>query len=220
MKAITAAVIAILNVNIRFRLPARCSSGAKKDRGATAEGPLVADRLWDSQRREGQLRAVRSAFEPADFGQIAALKTGLETELRDIRTKFAEGDRVLAMQFWQKTPATTVDMLVVTLVRLRPRKERERANQEFRIDVRLGGRVKLRRDGIAQPSLFCPHRRARQHYPRLGSSACCPTGSDAARPATRGGARHHLVHPRQSRRAADRRGPETARERAAHSSRR
>src|ERR1700730_18257367 len=102
MKAITAAVIAILNVNIRFRLPARCSSGAKKDRGATAEGPLVADRLWDSQRREGQLRAVRSAFEPADFGQIAALKTGLETELRDIRTKFAEGDRVPAMQFWQK----------------------------------------------------------------------------------------------------------------------
>ena len=47
MNAITAAVIAILNVNIRFRPLAHCSPGAKKDRDATAEMPLMAARLWD-----------------------------------------------------------------------------------------------------------------------------------------------------------------------------
>jgi hypothetical protein len=46
-KAITAAVMAILNVNIRFRPLAHCNSEAKKDRSATAKGPLEADRLWD-----------------------------------------------------------------------------------------------------------------------------------------------------------------------------
>src|ERR1700730_14461055 len=84
MKAITAAVIAILNVNIRFRPLAHCSSEEKRDRGATAEAPLVADRVWDRRRRESQARAVRPAFEPADFGQIAAPKAGSETELRNI----------------------------------------------------------------------------------------------------------------------------------------
>jgi hypothetical protein len=46
-KAITAAVIATLNVNIRFRPLAHLQLGNKKDRSATAKGPLVADRLWD-----------------------------------------------------------------------------------------------------------------------------------------------------------------------------
>jgi hypothetical protein len=38
-KAITAAVIATLNVNIRFRSLAHCNSETKKDRSATANGP-------------------------------------------------------------------------------------------------------------------------------------------------------------------------------------
>jgi hypothetical protein len=45
MMAITAAVIAILNVNIRFRPLAHRSSGAKRDRGAEGQAPLVAGRL-------------------------------------------------------------------------------------------------------------------------------------------------------------------------------
>jgi hypothetical protein len=38
MKAITAAVIAILNVNIRFRPLAHCTSEAQTDRGASGVG--------------------------------------------------------------------------------------------------------------------------------------------------------------------------------------
>jgi hypothetical protein len=54
-----------------------------------------------------------------------------------------------------------------------------------------------RRLGIAQPSLFCPHRRARQHHLRLGSSARRSAGSDPACPAARGRARRHSIHARQ-----------------------
>jgi hypothetical protein len=47
MKAITAAIIAILNVNIRFRPFVHCNPGAKGGRGATAEVPFMADRPWE-----------------------------------------------------------------------------------------------------------------------------------------------------------------------------
>jgi hypothetical protein len=92
MKAITAAVIAILNVNIRFR--------------PLAHGkPLTAERLWDRRKRETQPAAARLVFEPADdFGKIPAPRAGSEIELRNIRTKFAESDPVPAMQFRQKIP--------------------------------------------------------------------------------------------------------------------
>jgi hypothetical protein len=46
-KAITAAVIATLNVNIRFRPLAHCNSETKKDRSATANGPFAALRRGD-----------------------------------------------------------------------------------------------------------------------------------------------------------------------------
>ena len=47
MKAITAAVIAILNVNTRFRPLDHGSAEAKQDRDATAKKPLAANRLWN-----------------------------------------------------------------------------------------------------------------------------------------------------------------------------
>ena len=69
--------------------------------------------------RESQLRAIRPAFEPANFGQIAGLKAGSEIELRDIRAKFAESDRVLAMQFWQKHRRRPADFpAIITLAPL------------------------------------------------------------------------------------------------------
>jgi hypothetical protein len=66
-----------LNVNIRFRPLAHCNSEAKKDRSATAKGPLEADRLGIAESVKAKPRAVRLGFERADFGQIAALKSGV-----------------------------------------------------------------------------------------------------------------------------------------------
>jgi hypothetical protein len=54
-KAITAAVIAILNVNIRFRPLAHCSFGAKRDRGATDKRSLVADVREIAERAKANL---------------------------------------------------------------------------------------------------------------------------------------------------------------------
>jgi hypothetical protein len=102
MKAITAAVIAILNVNIGFRPLAHRSPETKIDRGATARSLWWPTVRGIADKRESQPRAVRLAFEPADFGQIAGLKAGSETELRNICTEIAESDRVLAIHFRQK----------------------------------------------------------------------------------------------------------------------
>src|SRR6516164_1858004 len=74
MKAITAAVIAILNVNMRFCPLAHGRS-------------LPRARPQDRKRRDSEPRAARLAFERADFGQISAPRAGQETEPRNI-TKF------------------------------------------------------------------------------------------------------------------------------------
>jgi len=58
-----------------------------------------------ADKRESQPRAVRLAFEPDDFGQIAALKAGSEAVLWYISTEFADSGRVPAMQFWQNACA-------------------------------------------------------------------------------------------------------------------
>ena len=68
MKAITAAVIAILKVNIRFCPLAHGRS-------------LPRARPQDRKRRDSEPRAARLVFERPDFGQIPALRAGSEAEL-------------------------------------------------------------------------------------------------------------------------------------------
>src|SRR5258708_24088347 len=55
----------------------------------------------------------------------------------------------------------------------------------IKIDVDPGYR-RNRLYGTAQPALLRAHRRARQHYPRLGASADCPAGADPPRATARG----------------------------------
>ena len=87
--------------------------------------------------------------------------------------------------------------------------------------VCLRRRIQQRcRDGAAQPALFRPHRRTRQHHPRRGASARRAAGADPPCPAARGRAQRRAVHPRQSRRAADRGRAEAARRRDPHPARR
>ena len=90
---------------------------------------------------------------------------------------------------------------------------------KFRLTSPSSGGRNRSYHGIAQPPLLRPHRRTRQHHPRLGASADRATGSDPARSAARRRARRCPVHPRQPRRPADRGRAKTARQRPAHPAR-
>ena len=79
MKAITAAVIAILNVNIRFHP----QGGIKRDANYNGEEALGGRPSVGSRTgNDSHPRAARPIFDPADFGQIAALKVESKTGLR------------------------------------------------------------------------------------------------------------------------------------------
>src|SRR5215471_17306035 len=73
MNAITAAVIAILNVNIRFRPLVRRSSVAKKSRSKSRRRILIAEPSMTSPERESQPHMVSLALEPRDFDQLTRI---------------------------------------------------------------------------------------------------------------------------------------------------
>ena len=78
----------------------------------------MADPLWGRWKRESRLVAVRLAFEPADFGQIAGLKAGSEIELRDIRAKLWRATACWLCNFGRNTGDDRRRVVIVTLAPL------------------------------------------------------------------------------------------------------